>query len=101
VPVSARHSRDENARGPARSGTAREIKRKLAPEAGRRRGGESGRLPPRRGNVVPADKKWFTRLVVAAAIVDALWSLDLHFPRVTGAQRKELAATRQKLLKAK
>ncbi len=51
--------------------------------------------------VVPADNKWFTRVVVAAAIVDALWSLDLHFPKIDAARRKELAAARQKLLKEK
>ena len=47
--------------------------------------------------VVPADNKWFTRLVVAAAVVDALDSLDLHYPRVTKAQRKQLAAARAEL----
>jgi PPK2 family polyphosphate:nucleotide phosphotransferase len=47
--------------------------------------------------VVPADNKWFTRLVVAAAVVDALASLDLHYPRVTTAQRKQLAAARAEL----
>jgi PPK2 family polyphosphate:nucleotide phosphotransferase len=47
--------------------------------------------------VVPADNKWFTRLVVAAAIVDALAGLDLHYPKVTAAQRKALAAARQEL----
>jgi hypothetical protein len=31
--------------------------------------------------VVPADNKWFTRLVVAAAIIDALVSLDLAYPK--------------------
>ena len=51
--------------------------------------------------VVPADNKWFTRVVVAAAIVDALWSLDIHFPKIDAARRKELAAARQKLLKEK
>jgi PPK2 family polyphosphate:nucleotide phosphotransferase len=51
--------------------------------------------------VVPADNKWFTRVVVAATIVDALWSLDLHFPKIDAARRKELAAARQKLLKEK
>jgi PPK2 family polyphosphate:nucleotide phosphotransferase len=44
--------------------------------------------------VVPADHKWFTRLVVAAAIVDALEDLDLHFPRVDEKKKKELAAAR-------
>jgi PPK2 family polyphosphate:nucleotide phosphotransferase len=47
--------------------------------------------------VVPADHKWFTRLVVAAAIVDALAGLDLHYPEVTDAQRKALAAARREL----
>jgi PPK2 family polyphosphate:nucleotide phosphotransferase len=48
--------------------------------------------------VVPADNKWFTRVVVAAAIIDALASLDLHYPAVGPEQRKELAAARQALL---
>jgi PPK2 family polyphosphate:nucleotide phosphotransferase len=47
--------------------------------------------------VVPADHKWFTRLVVAAAIGDALSSLDLRYPTVTPAQRKALAAARREL----
>jgi PPK2 family polyphosphate:nucleotide phosphotransferase len=49
--------------------------------------------------VVPADNKWFTRLVVAAAVVDALEALDLEFPRVSDAQRKELALARVQLAK--
>jgi hypothetical protein len=44
--------------------------------------------------VVPADNKWFTRVVVAAAIIDALGSLDLKFPKVDDAKKKELAAAR-------
>jgi PPK2 family polyphosphate:nucleotide phosphotransferase len=48
--------------------------------------------------VVPADNKWFTRLVVADAIRRALESLDLTFPKVGGAKKKELAAARQALL---
>ncbi len=44
--------------------------------------------------VVPADNKWFTRLVVAAAIVETLDSLDLAYPRVDDEKRKELAAAR-------
>jgi PPK2 family polyphosphate:nucleotide phosphotransferase len=44
--------------------------------------------------VVPADKKWFTRLVVAAAIIDALDSLDLRYPVVDAAQRRRLARGR-------
>jgi PPK2 family polyphosphate:nucleotide phosphotransferase len=47
--------------------------------------------------VVPADNKWFTRVVVAAAIIDTLASLDLAFPKVDAAKRKELAATRRAL----
>ena len=48
--------------------------------------------------VVPADAKWFTRLVVASAIVDALTGLDLHYPVVPPAQRRELAKARRALL---
>ena len=49
--------------------------------------------------VVPADNKWFTRLVVAAAIVDALLDLDLHYPEVNRTQRDQLRAARRELLK--
>ncbi len=48
--------------------------------------------------VVPADNKWFTRLVVAGGIIDALWELDLSFPDVGKEKRKELAAVREVLL---
>ena len=48
--------------------------------------------------VVPADNKWFTRLVVAGAIVDGLERLDLAYPQVDEAQRKELAAARAMLM---
>jgi PPK2 family polyphosphate:nucleotide phosphotransferase len=51
--------------------------------------------------VVPADHKWFTRLVVAAAIVDTLESLDLAFPKVGAGKRAELAAARALLTKEK
>jgi PPK2 family polyphosphate:nucleotide phosphotransferase len=47
--------------------------------------------------VVPADKKWFARLVVAAAVAEAMEELDLAFPKVTDAQRRELAAARRVL----
>jgi PPK2 family polyphosphate:nucleotide phosphotransferase len=47
--------------------------------------------------VVPADNKWFTRLVVAAAVVDAIAGLDLHYPRLGPAQRKALAEARERL----
>jgi PPK2 family polyphosphate:nucleotide phosphotransferase len=47
--------------------------------------------------VVPADNKWFTRLVVAAAIVDGLEKLDLQYPKLTPAQRKDLTLARNLL----
>jgi PPK2 family polyphosphate:nucleotide phosphotransferase len=49
--------------------------------------------------VVPADNKWFTRLVVAAAVIDALASLDLAYPAVSEAKLAELAAARKLLTK--
>jgi PPK2 family polyphosphate:nucleotide phosphotransferase len=49
--------------------------------------------------VVPADNKWFTRVVVAAAIVDALASLDLAYPEVGPDKLKELTAARRALEK--
>jgi len=48
--------------------------------------------------VVPADNKWFTRIVVAAAIVDALKALNLGYPKIDGAQKAELQAARKQLL---
>ena len=44
--------------------------------------------------VVPADNKWFTRLVVGAAVVDAMENLNLAYPKVDAAKRKQLAAAR-------
>jgi len=49
--------------------------------------------------VVPADNKWYTRVVVAAAVIDALGELDLKYPKVGKEKLKELAATRAALLK--
>src|ERR1700756_1093605 len=49
--------------------------------------------------VVPADNKWFTRLVISTVIVDALESLDLAYPKVDEAKLKELRAAK-KLLEA-
>ncbi len=49
--------------------------------------------------VVPADHKWFTRLVVAEAVIHALESLDLRFPVLDAKQKRELAAARRALLK--
>lgn len=48
--------------------------------------------------VVPADAKWFTRLVVSSAIVDALSGLDLRFPAVGPGERAALAAARAALV---
>ncbi|HUG97816.1 MAG TPA: polyphosphate kinase 2 family protein [Gammaproteobacteria bacterium] len=48
--------------------------------------------------VVPADNKWYTRMVVAAAIVDAMDRLNLQYPRTDAARRKTLAAARRSLL---
>ena len=47
--------------------------------------------------VVPADNKWFTRVIVAAAVIDALDSLDLKYPKVSDAKLKELAAAKRAL----
>ena len=51
--------------------------------------------------VVPADNKWFTRVVVAAAVVSTLGSLDLTYPKVGPEKLKELAAARRALLAGK
>ena len=50
--------------------------------------------------VVPADNKWFTRLVVASAIIDTLQQLNLSYPKVDAKRRKELDEAR-KLLEVK
>jgi PPK2 family polyphosphate:nucleotide phosphotransferase len=47
--------------------------------------------------VVPADRKWFTRLLVAEAVVCGLEELELDFPRLEGARKKELEAARRAL----
>ena len=47
--------------------------------------------------IVPADNKWFTRVVVGAAIIDALDDLDLHYPKVSDAKLKELATAKRAL----
>jgi PPK2 family polyphosphate:nucleotide phosphotransferase len=48
--------------------------------------------------VVPADNKWFTRVVVAAAVIDALADLDLHYPKVSDEKLKELGVAKKALL---
>ena len=49
--------------------------------------------------VVPADNKWYTRLVVAAAIVDTLKDLKLAYPKVAASDRKDLRAAKVELEK--
>jgi PPK2 family polyphosphate:nucleotide phosphotransferase len=51
--------------------------------------------------VVPADNKWFTRVVVAAAVIDALASLDVKYPVVGPEKLKDLAAVKRALLAEK
>lgn len=47
--------------------------------------------------VVPADHRWFTRLVVAAAVIDNLEKMNLAFPKVDAEKKKELDAARAAL----
>jgi polyphosphate kinase 2 (PPK2 family) len=48
--------------------------------------------------VVPADNKWFTRVAVAAAIIETLVSLNLHYPKVSEETLGRLEEARQTLL---
>ena len=48
--------------------------------------------------VVPADNKWYTRLIVASVVIDTLAALNLNYPKVGGDKRRELAAVRRGLL---
>jgi hypothetical protein len=48
--------------------------------------------------VVPADHKWFARVVIGSTIVSALDRLDLHFPKVDKTDRSEFKQVRQALL---
>jgi len=48
-------------------------------------------------HVVPADNKWFTRLTVAATIIDTLAALDPQFPELDEEKRRQLAAVRREL----
>jgi PPK2 family polyphosphate:nucleotide phosphotransferase len=49
--------------------------------------------------VVPADNKWFSRLLVVATIVDTLANLNLEYPKVSAAQMAELKEARKHLEK--
>jgi PPK2 family polyphosphate:nucleotide phosphotransferase len=48
--------------------------------------------------IVPADHKWFTRLVIAEILIEALESLDLQFPKLSKAQLEALAEARKRLM---
>ena len=49
--------------------------------------------------ITPADKKWFTRLVVSSAIIDTLLDLNLRYPELDENQKKNLNAYREQLMK--
>lgn len=51
--------------------------------------------------VVPADNKWFSRLVISTVLVDTLESLNLEYPKVADAKRKELEAAKKILISKK
>jgi PPK2 family polyphosphate:nucleotide phosphotransferase len=50
--------------------------------------------------VVPADNKWFTRVVVAAAVIDTLAGLGVDYPKVDQAKLREIAIAKRALLKS-
>ncbi len=51
--------------------------------------------------IVPADNKWFGRLVVANVVIHTLESLNLAYPKVDAAKKEDLAAARKHLLAEK
>ncbi len=51
--------------------------------------------------VIPADDKWFARLAVAEVILETLKELDMHYPKVTESQRKELLKAKEVLVTEK
>jgi len=51
--------------------------------------------------VIPADDKWFARLAVANVILEKLKELDMHYPKVTEAQKKDLLKAKDALLNEK
>ena len=51
--------------------------------------------------MVPADHKWFTRIVVAAALVQEMQALDLDFPKVEGKALNELRKSEKALRREK
>jgi hypothetical protein len=51
--------------------------------------------------VVPTDNKWFTRTVVAAAVIETLDAVNLHYPKVNNEKLKEIAVAKQVLFGSK
>ena len=51
--------------------------------------------------VIPADDKWYARLAVASVILETLKDLDMHYPKVTEAQKNELLKAKDVLMKEK
>ena len=49
--------------------------------------------------IIPADKKWFTRLAISDVIIETMKSMDLKYPEVSGEQKKNLEICKDKLLK--
>jgi PPK2 family polyphosphate:nucleotide phosphotransferase len=47
--------------------------------------------------VIPADKKWFTRVAVSEIVIEKLESLKLHYPAVTEEHRQDLQKARELL----
>jgi hypothetical protein len=47
--------------------------------------------------IVPADKKWFTRVAVSQIIVDKMESMNLEFPQISEAQRQSLLEAKKLL----
>ena len=76
----------------SRSGTAGRTTRSAYEEAIRHTA-----TPQAPWYVVPADHKWFTRVVVASAVIDALEELDLAYPKVDATKREELKLVKTEL----
>ncbi|HMJ68522.1 MAG TPA: polyphosphate kinase 2 family protein [Cyclobacteriaceae bacterium] len=51
--------------------------------------------------VIPADDKWYARLAVASVILETFQGLDMHYPKVTKAQKEELLKARAVLMDEK
>jgi hypothetical protein len=47
--------------------------------------------------IIPADKKWFTRLAVSEVIVQKLESMDLHYPKLGPDEMADLAEAKKML----